>query len=164
MASPQPPITLHGDEAAIFAAHHDRLLRALRRRVIAPDALIEDAVSITWLKFMRRQPERSAVLFGWLLTVAEREAWRLCARSQRTLAIDDLVCGEIPSVAGPEDAVEARCRIELAAGAMTQRQCRIVGLQAAGFRYDEIAELTGDTIRTVERQILRGRRGARAAA
>lgn len=47
---------------------------------------------------------------------------------------------------------------------MTARQRRMIGLHAAGFRYDEIAEITSATPRTVERQIERGRRRARAAA
>ena len=164
MAHQQPHTTLRGDEADVFNRHHDRLTRVVGRRVNAPDAVIEDAVSITWLIFMRCQPQRSPTLFGWLVTVAEREAWRLCATSRRTLAIDELGCDETPAIAGPDDAVEARQRIALAADAMTARQRRIVGLQAAGYRHDEIAELTGDTVRTVQRQLLRGRRLARAAA
>lgn len=159
MADPQPPITLRGDEADAFEAHHDRLISVLRRRVCGPDVLIEDAVSITWITFMRVQPRRGPELFSWLLRVAEREAWRLGRIAVKIepadaggVALDDVAA-----------TVEARVRVRDAAAAMTERQRRMIGLHAAGFRYDEIAALTDATPRTVERQIERGRRRARAA-
>lgn len=161
MAHPQPPITLRGDEADVFAAHHDRLIRVLRRRVCGPDVLIEDAVSITWIIFMRVQPRRCPELFGWLVRVAEREAWRLAGSSAMTIEFED------PTLVARDDVaatVEARARVRDAAAVMTERQRRMVGLHAAGFRYDEIAEITNATPRTVERQIERGRRRARQAA
>lgn len=34
----------------------------------------------------------------------------------------------------------------------------MVFLRASGFSYHEIAAMTGDTVRTVERQLLRGKR------
>jgi RNA polymerase sigma factor (sigma-70 family) len=40
---------------------------------------------------------------------------------------------------------------------LTDRQRQFLALQAAGLTYAEIAERTGTTLRTVERQILRGR-------
>lgn len=40
---------------------------------------------------------------------------------------------------------------------LTARERRLLGLQAFGFSYEEIAGLTGDSLRTVERQVLRGR-------
>lgn len=164
MAQQPPPITLRGDEAQLFATHHDRLLRAVRRRVIAPDAVIEDAVSITWLTLMRRQPDRGPTLFSWLVTVAEREAWRLAARGTAVVEFDDLTCTDTPTDDGVESMVEARHVVRSAAQAMNNRQRRIVGLRVAGYRYDEIAALTGDTVRTVERQLYRGRQRARKAA
>lgn len=48
----------------------------MRSHVVAPDALIEDACSTAWEQFMRYQRERGEKLFGWLRTVAIREAWR----------------------------------------------------------------------------------------
>lgn len=113
---------------------------------------------------MRRQPERSPTLFGWLVTVAEREAWRLAARGRRTIDLDELPCPYRPTIPGPEDVVEARNRFEHAAAAMTARQRRILGLHAAGLSYRQISEATGETLRTAERQMHRGRRRARTAA
>lgn len=46
---------------------------------------------------------------------------------------------------------------------MTARERRIVGLHAAGLSYTEISNVTGYSERTVERQLLRGRRKLRAA-
>jgi len=111
MAQQPPPITLRGDEAQLFATHHDRLLRAVRRRVNAPDAVIEDAASITWLILMRRQPERGPALFGWLVTVAEREAWRLAARGVGFVEFDELTCADTPTDDGVETMINARTRL-----------------------------------------------------
>lgn len=155
---------LRGDEADVFAAHHDKLFHVLRRRVNASEALIEDAISMTWVIFLRAQPERTPTLFGWLVIVAEREAWRLCKRSRSTIAIDELECLDMPHAPVVEAVVDARDRLDRGARAMTARQRQIVGLKAAGYRYDEIAQFTGDSVRTVERQLLRGRARARAAA
>lgn len=161
MADPQPPITLRGDEADVFAAHHDQLIRVLRRRVCGPDALIGDAVSITWIIFMRSHPRRCPELFGWLVRVAEREAWRLARCGGMSIELEDLNLATREDVAAT---VVARGRVRDAAAAMTERQRRMIGLQAAGYSHDEIAQITGSTQRTVERQIERGRRRARAAS
>lgn len=114
MAHPQPPITLRGDEADAFAALHAHLIRVLRRRVCGPDVLIEDAASITWIIFMRVQPRRGPELFGWLVRVAEREAWRLARSSGMLIEVEDLMLVARDDVAAT---VEAR-----AASATRQRR------------------------------------------
>lgn len=45
---------------------------------------------------------------------------------------------------------------------LPERQRRILLLFAFGFTYVEIAERTGDTVRTVERQLCRARQGLRS--
>lgn len=164
MAHPLPSDSLQGDEGELFAAHHDHLIGVIGKRVDAPPAVIEDAVSVTWIIFLRVQPERCGSLFGWLVTVAEREAWRLARRLSRTLPTERLTA-DIPSGTSEiEEVVEARDGLRRGMAAMTERQRVIVALHAAGYRYSEIAELTGDSIRTVERQLHRGRARGRAAA
>lgn len=61
-------------------------------------------------------------------------------------------------------------RVELivAGEAITQarlhpREARLVGLRAAGYNREEIVELTGDTYRTVDRQLVRAQRKLRHA-
>ena len=70
------PAALRGDEATLFAAHHDALRRAVRHDVHGPDALIEDACQTAWMILLRAQPDRATV-FAWLLAVATHEAWRM---------------------------------------------------------------------------------------
>ena len=41
--------------------------------------------------------------------------------------------------------------------ALPARQRRLLALQGLGLSYDEISALTGDSRRTVQRQLLRGR-------
>lgn len=40
---------------------------------------------------------------------------------------------------------------------LPERKRRILLLHALGYRYDEIGELTGDTVRTVDRQLARAK-------
>ena len=47
---------------------------------------------------------------------------------------------------------------------LPERQQRILWLHALGLSYEEIAAYTGDTPRTVERQLLRGRSRLRELA
>ena len=63
----------------------------------------------------------------------------------------------MPVVPGPERAVELRERLA-EVRQLPLRQQQMVLLHGFGYRYGEIAEFTGDSRRTVERQILRGKR------
>jgi DNA-directed RNA polymerase specialized sigma24 family protein len=47
---------------------------------------------------------------------------------------------------------------------LSRRQQRIVWMQGMGFRYDEIAAETGETLRSVERQLSAARRQLDSAA
>ena len=62
-------------------------------------------------------------------------------------------------VALSERIVEVGERFERAR--LTGRERRLLGLQAAGYSYREISRATGDTVRTVERQLWRARRKLR---
>ena len=64
---------------------------------------------------------------------------------------------------GPEQVVEHRAQLEFLR-ALPVRQRTVLLLQAAGFSYEETAESLGLSRRTVERQIMRGRRKLRASA
>ena len=69
-----------------------------------------------------------------------------------------------PSAPTATDAlVEDRERLRLMR-LLPERQQRILWLHALGLSYQEIAAYTGDTTRTVERQLLRGRARIRALA
>ncbi len=48
--------------------------------------------------------------------------------------------------------------------ALPVRQRRVLWLKAIGFSYDEISTETGETVRTVQRQLLRARSAVRRAS
>jgi RNA polymerase sigma factor (sigma-70 family) len=108
-------------------------------------------------------------LYGWLLRTATREAIKPDQRARRTIPLrtgdeDNRVAEPADERARPELGVELlAARDVVAAAAMSARERRIVGLHAAGLSYTEISNVTGDSERTVERQLLRGRRKLRAA-
>src|SRR5215211_4024040 len=117
-----------GDESELYLLHHERLVRAVARVVNAPAALVEDACQTAWLVLLHRQPDRGPTLFGWLRTVAMREAYRLSREERRHARLEDLaegaqweaLVGEGPSL---EDAVEARRALAvLAALPQVQRE------------------------------------------
>ena len=150
-----------GDEAELYLLHHERLVRSVARVVSAPRALIEDACQTAWLILLRRQPDRSSV-FAWLRTVAVHEAYRLCQADRRAARLDVLDAdgrsrgGEL--IEDPRACVErqfaARAALERLAE-LSPRQRRLLGLQVAGFTYRETAAITGDSVRTVDRQLRR---------
>ena len=63
----------------------------------------------------------------------------------------------------PLELVEMRDELG-ALGSLPRRQQRLLWLHAAGLTYAEMARHEGVTLRTVERQLLRGKRAARALA
>src|SRR5687768_1771122 len=80
LSASTPTAALRGDEAHLYRAYQPRLLRAVRASIRnAPSALIEDACANAWMIFLRRQPDRCETTFGWLYTVARREALALLA-------------------------------------------------------------------------------------
>lgn len=157
----RPP--LRGDEQELFESLAKRLVRSVRRACGAPDAIIEDACAIAWQRLIERQPERTERIFAWLRTVAIREAWRLNRRERITVGFDavdaggggvpvqELLPDELASLEARIDVLEA---LELLA-ALPPRQRRLFALQIAGHSYAEICSLTGDSLRTVDRQLRR---------
>ncbi len=160
---------LRGDESDLFRLHHANLLRAVRRAVRASDALIEDACGFAWEQLMACQPERQETLFSWLRTVAVREAWRLSSVERRPAHWEQ---GRADGDSGPERIedrgpsldrqLEARCALERV-GELPPRQRRLFALQVAGLSYREVAAVTGDSVRTVDRQLRRAHAEVRAS-
>ena len=164
------PTTRRNDRIALlYRQHAARLRRMVASRVRAPRAVIDDACQTAWSRLCARVDVdiEAPTLVGWLFTTALRESWRQ-AGAQRTLgdASETIPEGDRPAepvadTAGPlEVALEHEHRAELRArlNALSDRERRVLALQALGLSYQEIAQLTGASVRTVDRQIYRGRR------
>jgi RNA polymerase sigma factor (sigma-70 family) len=155
--------------ADLYPVLADRLRRLVRRQVNAPEALIEDACQVAWSRLLRdhaRVPRGSAL--GWLTTTAGREALRSLNRQAREVPLDDPAESEqlatlAARAAGPEQIAEWRDKLA-EVRCLPDRQQKLVWLHATGQTYAEIGVGTGDTTRTVERQLLRARQRLRAAA
>jgi DNA-directed RNA polymerase specialized sigma24 family protein len=162
---------LRGDEEQLFRRLHPELLRRTARRVVAPYAVVEEACSFAWLQFVLCQPERDHAA-AWLTVVARHEAWRLAA--QETASTIPSPVGARPwtgadlaeQVLDPRDTelmLDCQKALQALAG-LPWRQRTAVSLHAAGYRYGEIAELTGTTYTWVNRHISEGRARLRRRA
>jgi DNA-directed RNA polymerase specialized sigma24 family protein len=119
---------------------------------------VDEACSFAWVQLLGHQPERESVA-GWLWRVAVREVWRLEAAEHRQQELRE-DRSEARDAIGPRhrwvEALEA-------VSSLRSRQRRLLGLQAAGHTYDEIVATTGDSWRTVDRQLVRARKRLAAA-
>lgn len=154
------PVTTDVDE--LYRLLSPRLRQIVRSDVRAPEAVIEDACQTAWSRLIRHADDvRREAALSWLATTATREAFKLARRDRRELSLDAELerTGELPvpsRAPGPAELVELRERLgEL--GRLPERQQRLLWMQAAGLTYLEIADRTGDTRRTVERQLLRAK-------
>jgi RNA polymerase sigma factor (sigma-70 family) len=155
-----------GDVAELYASLSERLERIVGMDVHAPRPLIEDACQSAWNRLWvhRLQVHRETAL-SWLVSTAVHEALRLLRVQAGVLSLereiealgDGALQGHAPPVA---DLWELRTRLE-GMRSLSQRQQRLLWLQGFGFSYAEIAARTGSTTRTVERQLLRGKRKLR---
>jgi RNA polymerase sigma factor (sigma-70 family) len=164
------PTARRNDRIALLYRHHAaQLRRMVASRVKAPRAVIEDACQTAWMRLCARidVDAEAPTVVGWLLTTAVRESWRQAGAQQtlsdgfRSTPEGDVPAEPVADTAGPlelalehEHSRELRARLK----ALNAREQRFLGLQALGLSYQEIAQLTNTSVRTVERQIYRGRR------
>ncbi len=152
------------------------LARRLEQIVIAdvgaPAAVVEDACQFAWGSLLAQATRiRAEAALSWLATTAVREAWRQMHTRERDVPLEDdeSDAGEPTGPAAPaapaqtDAVVEDREQLRLMR-LLPERQQRILWLHALGLSYAEISAYTGDSIRTVERQLLRGRRRIRELA
>ena len=154
-----------GDSDRTYLELDRRLREIVTFNVRAPAPLVEDACQTAWLHLTRRRDDLAPrAVLPWLVTTATREALRLVRRAERELSLDVLTDPRplASSAPGPEAVAELRSRLsEL--GALNRRQQRLIWLQGLGFSYAEMAGREGDTLRTIERQVLRARGVLRSA-
>lgn len=143
--------------AELYAAQAVRVRRLVHLRLTAPDAVVEDACQIAWMRLVRNRARvRRQTATCWLVQVAAREGLRLMGRGQRDLPLEVLEedPGRAPDLLA--EFAESHLRL-LTIEHLPERQRRLVWLHGLGFSYAEIAGVTGDSRRTVERQLLRAR-------
>lgn len=152
-----------GDVGELYEHRAGQVRRLVRHQVRAPEPLIEDACQVAWIRLVdrRRGVNRDAAV-AWLVTTAMREAFRLIARANRELPLGVLIddpgeLGDSASGPSPEEIVLQRARLQ-ALRALPERQRQLVWLQGLGLSYAEMADRTGASRRTVERQLIRARR------
>jgi len=150
-------------DAGVLFARYDRQLRdRVRGMVNTSEANIEDACMFAWVQLLRYELDEVDAAYSWLSTVAVREAVRLDRADRRTRPLPVDEHGVAIEPADTRDGPAARDMLAHA-GAVIQdaglstRQLQMISLQLWGLTYDEIAARTGDSPRTVERQILRAR-------
>lgn len=140
-----------------------RLERIVSRNVTAPAGVIEDACQVAWSRWLLRRDEvASGALLAWLATTATREALRMLRTKRREVSLDAAMSAgaeviELPTRApGPDDLAQLHERLA-EVRRLPVRQQQMVWLVGLGFDYAEIGVCTGDTHRTVERQLHRAR-------
>jgi RNA polymerase sigma factor (sigma-70 family) len=154
------------DIAGIYAATAPLVASLVARNITAPPSVIEEACQTAWSALVAHQDEVAPEsVVGWLTTTAMRAALHMLKTGHRDLSLDDPVqmatVAALPARAPtPERLTELRERLA-EVHQLPSRQRRMVWLQGFGYDYEEIAQRTGDSRRTVERQLGRARRRLR---
>ncbi len=154
------------DAVALLASHRAALLRRARRLSLcaddADDAL-QRAVEILLTRSHLVDRER---IVPWMLTVVGREALAVRRRRMRDLGSEPV--GDAPDPIafapseepGPLERLEQRERVRRAARLLRRlkpQERRALALQAEGYSYAEIQQITGWTYTKVNRCLAEGR-------
>jgi RNA polymerase sigma factor (sigma-70 family) len=139
--------------------------------ITSPD-VVDDACAFAWAQFLRYQPDRERNWRKWMITTAEREAWRLHRAEAGHMSLsrtdDD---GEsqgfwdLVDHADPRDHAAIRMRLREALQALAkvpERRRAIKALQVTGFSYQEIAGMHGVSYTLVNRLLDEANRFLRA--
>jgi DNA-directed RNA polymerase specialized sigma24 family protein len=79
---------LLGDEAELFQAFHPRLRRIVQSLVNTSPDIVDDACNYAWMEFIRHQPDRDRSWKAWLVTTAQREAWKLDGQERSNIGFE----------------------------------------------------------------------------
>jgi RNA polymerase sigma factor (sigma-70 family) len=140
-----------------------QLERIVNANVRASSTILEEACQAAWAWLVAERGSLTpGTELGWLATTATREALRLVRAQRRELSLEQEreTEGELLELTfepGPELVMEARERLA-EVRRLPPRQQRLVMLQGFGYRYSEISAVTGDSRRTIDRQLARARR------
>ena len=146
---------------ALYAELQPQLMRILVANLQAPEWLLDEACQAAWGSLLLQAPELAAGgELGWLSTTASRAALRLLRRERFGEPHEQLAelarLDDHRTEPDPQHALEVRERLA-EIRRLPVRQQRVLMLQGFGYEYDEIAAATGETRRTVTRQLTRAR-------
>ena len=113
---PPPRPRLLGDEAELFESFHRRLTRIVQRLVNTSPAIVDDACNYAWTELVRCRPDRDGGWRSWLVTTAQREAWKLDSkeRAHTGFEVDERHDGLARERADPRDVVAVRSKLRFA--------------------------------------------------
>ena len=153
--------------AAFYARESGRLLARVTDELASGRAVAEDACQTAWLALLGREDVALDASGGaWLRAVALTAGARV-ARG-RDIPAQPVLDHEAGRAVGESEPCERVVELEELAGrrarllGVSPRQRMLLGLQGLGLSYDEISAVTGNSRRTVQRQLLRGRAALRA--
>ncbi len=171
-AAPQSTPDIRVRMAALYAELQPKLLRILTANLAAPAWVYDEACQSAWGSLLLHSAQvRPGGELGWLTTTATHAALRTLRHERLEEApeepadpIDLAERRALSPATDPEQALELRDRLA-EVHRLPPREQRALMLQGFGYDYAEIAAVTGDSRRTVTRQLTRARqRLARAAA
>ena len=156
------------DIAVLYTALAPNLERIVRLDVQASDQVIEDACQFAWAGLVAHADRlRGNGTLSWLAKTAIREAFKLSRRDRRELSLDHALetDGDALGPPGPAPDELIQAREQLASiSLLPERQQRLLWLQGLGLSYREMAVHAHCSERTIERQLLRAKRGLRGMA
>ncbi|MEM1452194.1 MAG: sigma-70 family RNA polymerase sigma factor [Planctomycetota bacterium] len=171
MARPDPEPSPVVDE---LLAHVD-WLRRLAARLATPDASADDLTQLTLAKALDRRPSATGgALRGWLARVLRNEARTVARRERRRRDHEHLAAdrsGRAPDATAATDAFVGereqsfllQKRLVAAVDALDEPQRTAILLRYfSGLGPSEIAARTGESVRTIESRLRRGRDQLRA--
>ena len=175
--SEAPPALHHAQRArfaSLYAELQPQLWRILTTNLAAPAWLHEEACQTAWESLLARGDEiRPGGELSWLSTTATRYAIRALRRER--LAGHPLAELDQPgpathlplASATPRPDTEHACELHARLASISHlppRTRRMLLLHSFGYEYSEIAQTTGNSPRTVIRQLTRAREHLRLAA
>ncbi len=158
-----PKLTVRLSLADLYQELAPQLERIVSANVRGSSTLLEEACQTAWACLLaERESLTPGTELRWLATTATREALRLLRTQRRDLSLEQEreAEGELLELAfepGPERLLEMRERLA-EVRQLPPRQQRLVMLQGFGYRYSEISAVTGESCRTIDRQLVRARR------
>jgi RNA polymerase sigma factor (sigma-70 family) len=151
------------DDEELFVQHARRVHAVVSATVRTSAANVDDACGFAWLQLVRHRPPAAAA-FVWLCTTAIREAVKLDRRTAGAIGLDEAAEVAADPAMRPEGSLEViAIGQQIRTARLRPREARVLGLRVAGYNRDEIAEIIGDSRRTIDRQLGRARRKLRDA-